>query len=97
MVAFVVLEVQTRADQAEAMRSMLRTNLPQALAFEGCISVDLVENMDRPGNLLFFEKWQSKEHYQKYYDWRVATGVLESFSAMLDGEPSFRFFETYET
>jgi quinol monooxygenase YgiN len=79
------------------MRRMLTTNLPQALAFDGCISVDLVENMDRPGNVLFFEKWQSKEHYQKYYDWRVSTGVLEAFSAMLDGEPSFRFFEAYET
>jgi quinol monooxygenase YgiN len=97
MVAYIVLEVHTKPDQLDAMRRMLTTNLPQALAFEGCISVDLVENVERPGNLLFFEKWRSRDDYQKYFDWRVSTGVLEAFSAMLDGEPSFRFFEAYET
>jgi quinol monooxygenase YgiN len=96
MTAYIVLEIETKEECLGDMKKMLTTNLPQALAFDGCISVDLVENDEDPCNLVFFEKWKSRAHYEKYFEWRSNTGVLEAFSAMLKKPPSFRFFHLYD-
>ena len=39
------------------------------------------------------QRWDSKEHYQKYLAWRVETGVLGELEPLLAGEPSIRFFD----
>ena len=97
MTAYIILDIHTKPENLEEMRAFLKENLPAALTFEGCQGVDVIENMDKPGNIVFFERWDSREHYDKYYAWRESIGVLEAFVDMLSQEPEFRFFDTYET
>jgi quinol monooxygenase YgiN len=97
MATYIILEIDTKPECQGEMKAMLTSNLPQALAFDGCLSVELVENVEKPGNLVFFERWKSKEHYEKYYAWRESTGVLAAFSAMLSAPPSFRYFVAFVT
>lgn len=96
MAAYIVLEINTAPERLEEMRAFLHDRMPEAMAFDGCLGVDLVENKEKPGNLLFFEKWESHGHYEKYFAFREQSGVLEAFSEMLTDEPSIRFFDLYE-
>jgi quinol monooxygenase YgiN len=96
MTATILLDIQTHADRLEDMRALLHKRMPEALAYDGCLGVDLVENIEKPGNLVFWEKWESHAHYEKYYAFREESGVLEEFSAMLTEEPQIRMFEDYE-
>lgn len=96
MTAYVLLDIQTKPECLETMRAFLHDRMPEAMAFPGCLGVDLVENMDKPGNLLFFEKWESRGHYEKYYAFREGSGVLAAFVELLSEEPIFRFFEHYD-
>ena len=96
MAAHIVLDIQTDPARLEEMRAFLHDRMPEALAFDGCLGVELVESTEKPGNLLFFEKWESREHYEKYYAFREQSGVLERFVEMLTEEPIFRFFTVFE-
>ena len=54
----------------------------------------IVQNQDDLSNLEFIEKWDSKEHYEKYLQWRVESGVMGAFSSKyLDEEPVWRYFD----
>lgn len=97
MATTVVLDIYTKPDRLEEMRDFLRERIPEALAFEGSLGVEIVENMDSPGNLVFYEKWESRHNYEQYYAWRESSGVLESFVELLDGDPVIRYFEDYGT
>ena len=56
--------------------------------------VAVVQNLDDPTNLEFCSKWDSKEHYEKYLQWRVESGVLEDFSnKYVLEEPVWRYFD----
>ena len=93
---YVLLDIKTKPEHFQEMKDFLTDAMPTALSFEGCQGVDLVENLDEAGNLLFWERWDSRDHYEKYYAFREASGVLEAFSDMLTEEPAFRFFESYD-
>ena len=43
--------------------------------------------------MVLVEKWDSREHYQKYHAWRTETGVIDKIRSMVEGEASIRFFE----
>lgn len=96
MAAYIILEINTAPEYLEEMRSFLHDRMPEAMAFDGCLGVELVENIEKPGNIVFFEKWESHAHYEKYFEFRASSGVLEAFSNMLTEEPSIRNFELYE-
>jgi quinol monooxygenase YgiN len=96
LAAYILLDIQTDPNRLEEMRAFLHDRMPEAMAFDGCLGVELVENIEKPGNLFFFEKWESHAHYEKYYAFREASGVLEAFSEMLTEEPVFRFMDLYK-
>jgi quinol monooxygenase YgiN len=49
--------------------------------------------MDEPCTLVFYERWASRDHYQKYLAWRTETGAVNQLSAKLTAPPSIRYFE----
>ena len=54
MAAYILLDIQTDPNRLEEMRSFLHDRMPEAMAFDGCLGVDLIENIEKPGNLLNF-------------------------------------------
>ncbi len=72
----------------------LNVLLKETRAYEGCHGVYFIQNLDDPTNLEFFSKWDSREHYEKYLQWRVDSGVLEDVSERYgDGDPVWRYFD----
>ena len=89
----VVLETQTKAEHVEDAKAFLQGSLKETRAYDGCRGVEVIENMDKPGNLILYERWDTREKYEAYLAWRLESGVMDSFAAMLEGEPSIRFFD----
>ena len=96
MPTLVILEVKAKSDSLGQVKEFLAKRLPETRAFEGCQSLTSYLNEDGR-TIVIVELWDSKPHYEKYLAWREETGVLAEFGALLEGEPSFRFFEPFDS
>ncbi len=92
MPTLVILEAKAKSDTLGQVKELLAKRLPETRAFEGCQSLTPYLNEDGQ-TFVIVELWDSKPQYEKYLAWREETGALAEFGALLEGEPSFRFFE----
>lgn len=88
----VLLEIQAKPERAREAVEFFKKNLPDTRSYDGCQSVDVYDNMDKPGNIVVYERWDSRPQYEKYLAWRTESGTMDAFGAMLEGPPSIRFF-----
>ncbi len=95
MTCQVLLEGRAKEGCIEKLRSMFKDILPDTRGFEGCVSLHVVQNQDDAQNLVVVEQWDTRQHYEKYLEWRTERGDLETLSAMFDGDPSIRFFDFF--
>jgi quinol monooxygenase YgiN len=92
----VILELQVKPESVEPMKALLKQILPDTRAFDGCDFVDIYGNLDDQANLVFHERWTSREHYQRYFAWRAETGVVEQMSVHFAAPPVIRYFEVLD-
>jgi quinol monooxygenase YgiN len=92
----VLLEIQGKPEHVDEIKAFFKKNLPDTRGYDGCQSVDVYENMDKTGNIVAYERWDSRPQYEKYLAWRTESGVMDAFGAMLEGPPSIRFFESVD-
>ena len=95
MACQVILEFRIKDDCIEKLRGWLKEVLPATRGYKGCISISVIQNQDAPTSIAVVEQWESREHYEEYLQWRTKTGVLNAMVDMMDGEPSFRFFNYF--
>jgi quinol monooxygenase YgiN len=95
MACQVILEFHVKDDCIEKARTWLKRILPDTRAFDGCISIAVVQNQDDQTGLVVLEQWVTRQHYERYLQWRTETGVLDELIAMLSGEPKFRFLDYF--
>jgi quinol monooxygenase YgiN len=93
MSVVVLLEIQVKPEAVNEVKAMLKQILPDTRAYAGCQGIDIYGNLDDAGNLVFYERWESRDHYQKYLAWRTETGAVAQLSAKLTGPPSIRYYE----
>jgi quinol monooxygenase YgiN len=93
MSVIVLLEAQVKPEAVDEVKATLKAILPDTRAYDGCQGIDIYGNLEDGGNLVFYECWDSREHYEKYLAWRTETGVMEKLGAALTGPPSIRYFE----
>jgi quinol monooxygenase YgiN len=93
MSVVVLLEIQVKPGAVNEVKAMLKEVLPDTRAYAGCQGIDIYGNLDDTGNLVFYERWASRDHYQKYLAWRTETGAVEKLSAKLTGPPNIRYYE----
>ena len=93
MTCQVILEFKVKPDAIEKVCAWMRKILPDTRAYEGFVSLSMVQNQDDPTAFAVVEQWDARKNYEKYIEWRGASGALAELSVMLDGEPSFRFFD----
>ncbi len=92
MSTLVTLEVVAKAESVQELKDFFKRHLPDTRSYDGCQDITAYLNEDGR-TIVAVEHWDSKEHYQKYLAWREETGVLADLAAMLDGEPTIRFFD----
>jgi quinol monooxygenase YgiN len=92
MSVIVILGMQSKPEALEDLKSTLKNILPDTRAYDGCQSVHVTGNQDDPCNLVLIEKWESRQHNEKYMEWRTDTGALAALGEMLSQPPSLRYY-----
>ena len=59
---------------------------------DGCQNINLVINSENPNNFVFTEVWDSKEHYDKYFAFRLEDGTIGAIQNMCSDGPEVRVF-----
>ena len=92
MAVRVILEVQAKPGTGDKVVAFFRSILPETRAYEGCISVDTLQNSDDVDNVVVVEVWDSREQYEKYLAWQRDIGTSDRLMAALAEPPSIRHF-----
>lgn len=92
----VLLEVQSKPESIDQLKSTFQSILPDTRSYDGCLGVKVVGNQDDSLNLIFIETWETREKYEKYLAWRAETGALEALGKMLSEAPSIRYCDNLD-
>ena len=91
MSVYVLLEAQVKPESANDFREAIAGIIHETRAYDGCEMMEYTVNQDDPTNVVFVEKWETREKYEKYFNWRVETGALNAIMPMLSAEPAKRY------
>ncbi len=89
----VILEFKANTGTGNDLVSAFRSTLAEARNFEGCSSIELLQNSDDADNLVLVQEWESREHHGKYLAWRNERGDIDRRAEALAEPPKFRYFE----
>ena len=86
----VLAELSPREGRVTEVLDWLETILPETRAYDGCKSLSVYQEIDK-NKIILVERWESKEKFIAYRNWRAETGALGALVEMLDADPVFRF------
>ena len=69
--------------------------LPTTRSQKGCLSVEVLTEMDNSNHFVLIEKWESKDDqlaYLKFREEEGPEGTLAQLMPLLDGEPKFIYW-----
>lgn len=92
MSVLVIGEVHVAPDRLEEFKSYVREILPDSRAYDGFERVELYEDTDEEGSIIFVEHWESRAHQEKYLAWRTEMGAMARLGAMFVGNVRVRYF-----
>lgn len=93
MTCKVVLEIKAKPECVDDLLATINEQLPATRAYEGCIEVYGYQDQDDPTTILAIQEWESRAHYEKYFEWRVEQGDIETIRPMVAQPLSKRFFD----
>ena len=88
----VILELKAKEGTGNGLIEMMKGAFPDTRAYEGNIDIIALQNQDDPDSIIAYERWETREHYEKYLAWRTETGVIDAIKDATIGEPSIRYF-----
>ena len=93
MTASVLLEGVLKDGEVENFTEIAREAFKVTRADDGCIEINLTLNVENRNNFVLTEKWESKEHYEKYLAFRTEDGTVELIGSLCDEGPTIRIFD----
>ena len=93
MSILVLVEGQVQPDKVDDFKSFIASVIGGTRAYDGCEEMTFHINQDDATDFVFAERWASRAQYEAYLAWRTETGALEQVAALLQAEPSVRYFE----
>ncbi len=93
MTTIVTLDIPASAGTRDAVLATLQEALLETRAFAGCEGLELLVNQDDTANILVYERWASRAHYDAYRAFRAETGFSARFRAMFPHPPTVRVFD----
>lgn len=85
-----IAELTVREDRVEEFLDYTVGNLAVSRLYPGNIEFDILVDETKPGQVLFYEVWESAEAQQAYMGWRVQAGDLTTLMSFLAAEPRFK-------
>ena len=93
MSVIVLFDARVKPEAVDEVKATLKEVLPETRAYDGCQGIDVFGNLENGNNLVFYERWDSREHHEKYVAWRTKTGFMDKLRAALAAPPNIRYFE----
>ena len=93
MSVLVLIELSLKSENVDDFMNFMKNELHHTRGFEGCNGLTVHKNQDDPTNMVMIENWNSRQHYEKYMEWRTERGDMEKLGPFLAGEPSFRYYD----
>ena len=88
MTVSVILEGTLKDGERENFTGICTEAFKVTRAYDGCHGIDLTFNTENSNNWVFTEVWETKEHYEKYLQFRTEDGTLEVVSSLCEDAPS---------
>jgi len=83
----IVAYIKAKADQVDLVKAELEKLIDITRAEEGCINYDLHQDNENPARFIFYENWESRDHWQAHMgnvplaEYMAATeGAVEEFT-----------------
>ncbi|MEM7468403.1 MAG: antibiotic biosynthesis monooxygenase family protein [Pseudomonadota bacterium] len=93
MTIIVVLDIPATAETRDAIYTTLSEALVETRRFDGNEGLELLINQEDDANIVVYERWQSREHYDRYLAFRQESGFSAKFRAMIPGTVVVRKFD----
>ena len=97
MTASVLLEGFLKDGERDGFTALLTEKFKVTRTFDGFQTIDLTYNVEDPSNWVITKRWDSKEDYQKYLQFRQEDGTLDEVASVCRDAPSVRIFDIVET
>ncbi len=96
MAVCVTLDLQVDPAKFDDFLAAVKGAAPDTRAYDGCQLFDIWIDQDKPGHVLFYEIWDSRQHQEKYIQWRTETGVMEALGSMLTAPPTILYYDKFD-
>ena len=94
MTVTVMLELQVQPDKVDGLIGAMKNDiLPVTRKYDGCEGVEVQQNQDDKANVILIERWASRQHYEKYLQFRTDDGTIETMGSMVAAPPSIRYYD----
>ena len=77
----IVANITAKTDKIDLVKAELEKLILITRAEEGCINYDLHQEHGNPAHFLFYENWETREHWQTHME----TPHIQGFQALADG------------
>lgn len=77
----IVAKITAMPDQVEFVKEELLKLIPATRAEEGCLNYDLHQEHGNPAHFLFYENWETREHWLAHME----TPHIQGFQAAAEG------------
>ena len=91
-----ILTILVKPECLNDFLGAMKEALPDTRAYDGCQQVDVWSSEDEPGKVIAFELWESKAHQEKYFAWRIESGMMDALAPMLAGEPTVTWLHVHD-
>jgi quinol monooxygenase YgiN len=90
---FLTIDLQVDPAKIDDFLAMMIEAAPATRARDGNRLFDIYVDQDKPGHVVFYEIWDSKEQQQAYLGWRQETGFNERLGPyMVPGGGGMTYF-----
>jgi len=88
----VVAHLQAQPDEADELRALLEGLVAPTHQETGCLSYELLEDLDDPTKFTFVEEWASKEALQAHFETEHIQNAIARFPDLLAGNLDLRTY-----
>ena len=95
MTAKILFDFKFNPEITSEGKETLSQILVDTRKFDGCLGIDVIQDVKDEQHFVLLESWETKEHYGRYSAWRAGEGKtnLGSFFA---APPSITIYEVTE-
>ena len=92
----VTIDLSIAPERVTEFLAFIKEIAPDTRAYAGCQLFDIWTDQDKPGRVLFYELWDSRDHQEKYLAWRTETGLMDKLGPFLTAPPTISYYDKFD-